>query len=319
MHLPVKLVSIATTVGRVLYRNAPKIMVAGGVITSVAAIAEAVHATPRAIDILEDHKEMVEKIKEAKELNDPNYTIKDYKKDMFGQYTRTIGGLTKVYSKAIALEGLSLSLFIGAAHIFTKRNKVLASTLLATVDAATSDRQKVIDALGEEKANEIFNGIKEVAVEKEVTDEKGKTKTVTETKYVATSKDPYFTTVWTELDPDWDQCYEFNENRVWDIANSFSKKVFGTKDEFGRTLKNPMPNFHVSMNDMNKYFKWPDDPEHWTQEHQVVGWNNDHPDGKIIPHMRHVSVPHPDNPNHLIDAMIINWNAGGSICPKLVP
>lgn len=320
MHLPFKLVSAVSTVGRVLYKNAPKIMAVAGAITSVAAVVEAVKATPKAIDILEEHKDMVDKIKEAKESNNPDYSIKDYKRDMFGQYARTIGKLGQTYGRAIALESLSLSLFVGSVKIYDHRNKVLTSTLLATVDAAMSDKQKVYDALGEDEADKIFNGVSEITEEKEVVDKNGKTKVVKETKKTAssTSIDPFCTTLWVEGDPYWDPIEEWRIDHILDVAKNYNRKLFGKKDDNGRYLINPKPNVRVNMNDINKYFKDVDDKDYWTEEHNVSGWDINHPDGEIRARWKNVAVPDPENPKVYLDGMLITWNTGGSICPSLI-
>jgi hypothetical protein len=317
MNLPVKLVAVAGKVGRALYKAAPKIMVVGGVVASVGAIVEAVKATPEAVEMLEARKENIEKIKEAKETL-PDYTDKMYKKEMATQYVGIAMDLGKAYSKALALEGLALSLFIGSARLYEKRNKVLASTLLATVDAAASDKQKVYDALGEEEADKIFNGIKEVEEVKEVTDEKGKTKSVTTKKNVATNVDKFCTVVWTERDSTWDRIPEFRDDKIIDVCRAYTRKIFGEKNENGNYLRYPQPNMHVDMNDISREFKDPSAPDYWTQQHQVGGWDINHPDQEVRARWRDVEIPDPENPKFFIDARIITFNIGGSICPDLV-
>lgn len=322
MHVPVKLVSAAKIVGRVVYKNLPKIMVAGGAVASVAAVVEAVKATPKAIEVVEDHKEMVSKIKEARDLETEEYTVKDYKRDMAAQYIRTAGDLGKTYSKAIALELLALTLFGGAVHFYEKQLKVALSTLAATVDAAMADRQKVVDALGQEEADRIFGGIKEEIVEKEVVNEKGKVKKVKEKVTVA---DPncsdYSSFLWTQNDYNWDPIPEYREAHIMEVANMFTHKIWGETDDAGKYLHKPIKNFRASMNDIRKWFFYPESKEFWKQECQVTGFDASNPDGEVKPRWQYVSVEdpnHPGDPKYYIDAMRIFWNSAGSLCPELI-
>lgn len=322
MQIPVKVLSAAKIVGRVVYKNLPKIMVAGGAVASIAAVVEGVKATPKAIEVIEEHKEMVEKIKEARDLNTEEYGPKEYKRDMASQYIRTAGSLGKTFSKAIALELLALTLFGGAVHFYEKQLKVMVSTLAATVDAAMADRQKVVDALGQEEADRIFGGIKEEVVEKEVINEKGKKKKVKDKVQLA---DPncsdYSSFLWTQNDYNWDPIPEYREAHIRDVADTITHKIWGEKDDFGNYLIKPIKNFRASMNDIRKWFFYPESKEFWKQECQVTGFDESNPDGEVKPRWEYVSIEdpdHPGNPMYYIDAMRIYWNSTGSICPELI-
>jgi len=317
MNLPIKLVSVATTIGRAACKAAPKIMAVGGAIASVVAIVEAVNATPEAVKKLEERKENIEKIKEARETL-PDYTEKQYKKEMTTQYVGIASDIFTSYGKAMAWWGISMGLFYGSIHIYDKRNKALASTLIAAVDAANADKKKVYDALGEEEADKIFNGIHEVVEEKEVTDEKGKTKTVKTKKTVASDIDKFCTIVWTERDSTWDHIPEFRDNHIIDVCNAYTRKIFGQKNEDGEYLRYPQPNMHVDMNDISREFKDPSDPAYWTQAHQLGGWDINHPDQEVRARWRDVEIPDPENPKFFIDARIITFNIGGALCPDFV-
>lgn len=317
MHLPAGLVSAVTTVGKAISANSPKILAGVGIISTTLAIVDAIKQTPIAIEHMESHKEEIEKIKTYRSENHEDYTDKMYSKDMVGAYGRTVIDLFKDYRRTLAFYTIGMGCFIGSVKISDDRYKIVTAELAAAVDTIASDRKLVAEAIGQEEADKIFNGVKEVIEEKEVTDEKGKTKTVKETKFVATRKDPYFTTVWTENDPDWDQNEVWREDHILSVANGYTKKIFGVKDDNGNYLRFPSKNMVVTMNDINKHFKYPEDDEYWTQEHANVGYNANHPDGKIDPHWRNVSVPDPENPRHFLDAMIITWNASGDICPDV--
>ena len=75
--------------GFALKKHSPTILVVGGCIGTVGAAVLAVKETPKALDILEDHKKKVEQINECH--NDPefvkeyNYTDKAYKNELIAE------------------------------------------------------------------------------------------------------------------------------------------------------------------------------------------------------------------------------------------
>lgn len=317
MKLPVQLIQAATSVGHCLKANSPKIFMGIGIATSVAAVVDAVCQTPKAMDILEDHKEEIEKCKEALALEDPDYTVKDYKKDIFGVYVRTGGKLFKCYLRPIIFEICAILSFLGAHKILDMRNKALASTLAATVDAAMADRRKVAEAIGQEKADEIFNGASTQKYTEEVLDENGKAKKFKGTRTVIDpDKASPYSFIWQEDDPEWDQIMEYNESKVKDVERILNKKLFGVKHDNGTYEYPPIKNFHVSLNDIRKYFLKPEDA--FTQIGQVAGCDASHPDGQLILRCKRISVPCKDNPNFFHDGLLITPNLPGSICPDYV-
>lgn len=317
MNLPVQLVQTATKVATCLKANSPKIFVGLGIATSVAAVVDAIHQTPKAMDILDEHAERIEKCKEALSLEDPRYGEKEYKKEVFSIYTHTIGKLLKCYARPIILEITAILSFLGATKILDMRNKALASTLAATVDAAMSDRRKVAEAIGQEKADEIFNGVTTQKYTDEVLDENGKSKKLKGTRAVVDpDKVSDYSFIWSEDDPGWDQIFEYNVSRIKDVEKKLNKKLFGIKHDDGRWEYEPIKNFHVSLNDIRDYFLNPEDV--FTQIGQFAGCDASHPDGYLALRWKRVAVPCKDNPNFFHDGILITPNLPGSMCPDFV-
>lgn len=317
MKLPVQLIQAVSAVGNCLKANSPKIFVGIGVVSSVLAVVDAVHQTPKAMDILDEHAEKVEKCKEALAMEDSRYTVREYKKEIFTIYVKTFGKLLKCYARPIILEITAVLSFLGATKILSVRNKALASTLAATVDAAMSDRQKVADAIGQEKADEIFNGVSSQKYTEDVLDEQGKSKKL---KGVRTLVDPDkvspYSFVWSEDDPGWDQIFEYNVDRIVEVEKILNRKLFGEKHDDGRWAYKPTDNFHVSLNDIRKFFL--DPSKVFTQIGQVAGCDASHPDGHLSLRWKRVSVPCDDNPNFFKDGILITPNLPGSMCPDYV-
>lgn len=319
MKLPVKVTKFGNNVLTGLKKNSPKILFGIGIAASIGAFVEAIRETPKAIDALEDHKEMVAKCKEDLAANkkvvvDENnetveyeYGPKEYKKDIFGIYVKTGGKLLKIYGPALALEAISITSFVFSEKIINEENRLLTSALEASVGGAIADRNKVREAIGEEAADKIFNGATEEKVTEEVVDEDGKKKKVTKKVTVV---DPNnfsadYDILWMDGDPGWDPSPELRAYQVSSIAEYFNKILY--EEGLVKT---------VSLNDVRKYFKKSD--EAFTELGQIAGWDKDSDDHAVILRMREVSVPDPENPKFYNDAVIISPNISGSIVKSFV-
>ena len=307
MGLPTGIIKAGNAVVTCLKANSPKILMGIGVVSSVAAVVDAVKQTPRAIDILEEHKEEIDKIKSVRDMNRPDYTDKDYKKDIFGAYVRTVGDLGKCYARPIVLELVGLGCFCGASRILSERTKIAQAAAAAAIDGAIADRKKVVEAIGEEKASEIFNGEIEKKVTKEIVDETGKKKKVTE-KITVVDPNQFedgYDFLWMEGDPGWDPSPELRTCQVGKIAEYYNTILY----EKGLVKT-------VSLNDIRKNFK--DSDEAFTEIGQIAGWDKDSDDQRIILRMKEVSIPDPENPNMYYDAVKISPNISGSIVKSFV-
>ena len=317
MKLPVQIVSAASTVGRCLKANAPKILMGVGIVSTVAALVDAVKQTPIAIEHMEAHKEEIEKIKTYKSENHDDYTPAMYKKDIFGAYVRTVGDLINDYKRPIILEAVGLACLVGAGKIFDNRYKLAEATAASAINSALADRRKVAEAIGQEEADKIFNGVVEQKVTEEVLDENGKAKKVHSKRSIVDPKNtsPY-SFLWIEGDPFWDPIPEFNYNRIHQVEDLLNRPLFGEKHDDGRWIFKPVPNAFVSLNDIRRHFK--PASEVFTQIGQIAGCTADHPDGRLILRYKDVSIPDPQNPHFFLNAILITPNLPGSLCPDYV-
>lgn len=317
MHIPVKVVSAATAVGRCLKSNAPKILMGVGIVSTVAALVDAVKQTPIAIEHMEAHKEEIGKIKQYRSENHEDYTAAMYKKDIFGAYVRTVGDFLNDYKRPLVLEVVGLTCLVGAGKIFDNRYKLAEATAASAINSALADRRKVAEAIGQEEADKIFNSVVEQKVTEEVLDENGKAKKVHSKRLVVDpkAKSPY-SFLWIEGDPFWDPIPEFNHNRILQVEQMLNRPLFGEKHDDGRWIFEPVPNAHVSLNDIRRHFKKAS--EVYTQIGQIAGCDASHPDGRLILRYQDVSIPDPENPNFYLNAILITPNLPGSICPDYV-
>lgn len=185
--------SAFSKVGFQFKKHQPEIMVIGGVIGMVASAVMACKATPKAVQILEESKDTIEKINKAAELAESGdiskeeYSKEDHATDLIGEYARTGIGLVKTYAPAVILGGLSIASILGGHNILRGRNLALAAAY-ATIDKSfKSYRGNVIERFGEAVDRELKYNLKAEQVTKKVEDpETGKTKRVKKTVLVPT-------------------------------------------------------------------------------------------------------------------------------------
>lgn len=178
-----KVSGIFYSVGFKLKKHSPEILMAVGVVGTVASAVMACKATTKLGDILDDTSDKLDKIHECVETEDfaDEYTIEDSKKDTAIVYVQTGVKIVKLYAPAVGLGILSLSGIITSNNILRKRNIALAAAY-ATVDNSYKQyRNRVIERFGEEIDKQLKYNIKAETVKETITDENGKEVEVTKT------------------------------------------------------------------------------------------------------------------------------------------
>lgn len=173
-------------VGFQLKKHSPKILVTAGIVGTVTSTVLACKATTKAGDILEEHEEQMAKVNEALELDVPNYTVEDHKKDTVTVYVQTAVKFVKLYAPSVILGAASIGCICKSNSILNKRNAALASAY-AAIDKGFKDyRGRVVERFGKELDHELRYNIKTKEFDKTVVDEEtGKEKVVKETVAVA--------------------------------------------------------------------------------------------------------------------------------------
>ncbi len=187
-----------------LKKHSPEILIAVGVVGTVASAVLACKATTKVSKILEETKNEVDTVhktlaqedqkalafsesdKNLEATYEPEYTVEDSKKDLTIIYAQTGMKFMKLYGPAIALETLSIVSIFAGHNIIRKRNVALAAAYTAVNQGFTNYRKRVIDRFGEDVDHELRYNIKAKKVEEEVTDpETGKVKKIKKTVEVA--------------------------------------------------------------------------------------------------------------------------------------
>lgn len=201
-------------VGFKLQKHSPEILIAAGVVGTVASAVMACKATTKVDTILNEAKEKVESI--HKVAADPEYkdrySEEDSKKDLAIVYTQTGLKFAKLYGPSVILGVASLGCIIWSHTILNKRNIAL-SAAYATIDRGFKEyRNRVVERFGKELDKELKYNIKSQEVETVTVDEKGKEKKIKSTINVVDPNyhSPY-SVIYDDGNTGWDKDPEINK------------------------------------------------------------------------------------------------------------
>lgn len=166
-------------------KNAPQLLIAGGIITGAAALITACIQTTKLNDIIEDGKTQMEerqkavdegKMMRTEEGEEKPYTQEDCDHDKRAVYFRTALRIVKLYAIPSVLSALSIFLILKGNGLHTARTAQAVAVGNAAVASLNSAKERAREVLGEEKAREIFDGVKGTGefVDKEWVDEEDK-------------------------------------------------------------------------------------------------------------------------------------------------
>ena len=175
--------------GLVLRKHSPEILVAAGIVGTVASAVMACKATLKVNEVTEEHKKNIEKIHEATEKGYTNagevYTEEDSKKELTIVYVKTGVNFVKLYGPAIALGTLSITSILAGHNILRKRNVAIAAAYATVDNSFKTYRTRLIDRFGDELDRELRYDLKAKEIEETVVHEDGTEEVVKKTVQVA--------------------------------------------------------------------------------------------------------------------------------------
>lgn len=308
-------------VGFKVKKHSPEILLISGIVGVVGSAVMACKATTKVSDILDETKDVVNKIHECSEnkeiVESGRYTPEDAKKDLVIVYTQAGIKFVKLYGPSVILGALSITSILASNNILRKRNVALAAAY-ATVDQTFKDyRKRVIERFGEVVDKELRYNLKaEKVTEKVVDPETGKEEKVKNTKFVV------------------------NPSDISGYARFFDKY---TKDENGNTILNPCWQNNNEYNIMfikaqeryandllisrgrlflNEVYRMLGLPE--TKAGQIVGWvydpenklgreDGDKPDNYVSFGLYNDNLSYSDYVNGFDPAILLDFNVDGNI------
>ena len=145
-------------------KHSPEILTGLGIAGMITSTVLAVRATPKAIRLIEERKEELNK-KNFDEQLDQDYSLKNHKElDKLG-FKETVKTVWKCYVPSAVLTATSAACLIGASSVHIKRNAVLATAYQLSETAATEYRNKVIETIGAKKEEAIRDAVNKDRIE----------------------------------------------------------------------------------------------------------------------------------------------------------
>lgn len=172
--------SLNRTFGRAglkLKKYSPEILVGVGIVGTVTSTVMACKATLKVNEVVDEHKENIEKIHVAAEKGiteaGKEYTEEDCKKDLTIAYVQTGVKLAKNYAPAITIGTLSIASILTGHNMLHKRY-IATAAAYSILDKSFKDyRGRVVERFGKELDQELRYNIKAQEVEEIVVNEDG--------------------------------------------------------------------------------------------------------------------------------------------------
>jgi len=250
--------TLAVKTSMKLRKYSPEIMLAGGLIAGTAAIVTACIATKKAEPVVEEARRELADIQNAIVINEDgqeeSLTPKEIKKETFVVCKRLTWNLCKVYGLAAFLFLISVGLILGS-HGVLKQRYISTTLAYKALDEAYKDyRERVKEAVGEEKERHFFHGTEEKG-EKTIIDEAGEATTIKEAVKVHDKKySPYE--------------FDFNAQTCpgnWEAHSDYNFTFLRNAENYFNDLLNSRG--HVFLNEILDYLGFKRTPEG-----AVTGW-----------------------------------------------
>ena len=164
-----------------LKKHSPEILMAAGIIGTVASTVLACKATLKLTEVINEGKDDIEKIHEISQNPEManKYSKEDAAKDLAVVYAQIGLKVIKLYGPSIILGAFSISGMVTSNNILKKRNLAIAAAYTAIDKTFKDYRGRVVDRFGEQVDKELRYDIKTKKIEQTTTDpETGKTKKV---------------------------------------------------------------------------------------------------------------------------------------------
>lgn len=170
----------ASKVGRALRKAAPEIAIVTGTAGVVTAGVVACVKTPKAMKIVEEHKEKMETVNQCLEdgvtSSGEEYTEEDARKDRLLIFGQDAGLMVRNYAIPVAIAALSILAIFGGSKIFRKRLTAITGAYALLEQSFSEYRKNVVEKFGKDIDQELRLGLKKELVEKTTIDENGNEK-----------------------------------------------------------------------------------------------------------------------------------------------
>ena len=210
-------------------KHSPEILTGIGVTGVVSGVILSCKATLKVGAVIDEHKAVLEQIKEARKLDeteeDIDYSEKDAKKDKALITVKTGVKFAKLYLPGALCVGVGIACLLKSNSILRKRGMALGAAYLAVDKAFKDYRSRVVERFGEDVDRQLYYNIKEEEIEETVVDDKGKEKKV---KKKAEVVDPDamsgYSRLFDQSNPNWEK--SMDANKMWlDMQMSYANDL----------------------------------------------------------------------------------------------
>lgn len=228
-------------VSSTLTKHSPEILTGIGIAGMFTSTVLAVKATPKAVQLLNERKEELNKSNFDKHI-EQDYSLKNHKELETLGFKETVKTAWKCYIPSAVTMTASIACLIGASSVHIKRNAVLATAYQLSEAAATEYKNKVVEAIGAKKEESIRDAVHKDRVEKNP----------------VTNNEVFITEKGNTL------CYDHMSGRYF---KSDIDKIKKAVNEINRRINQC---YYVSLNDLYEELGLEE-----TTLGNVLGWNSD--------------------------------------------
>lgn len=142
-------------------KNSPGVLFGVGVIGMVGSTVLACRATLKMEEVLD---EAARKTSTAKDLEHPDYSERDRKKDLSVIRVQTTVKIVRLYGPAVIVGGLSVAALTKSHSILNKRNAAITAAYAALEKGFNDYRERVIEKYGEDQDRNFRYGTQQVEI-----------------------------------------------------------------------------------------------------------------------------------------------------------
>lgn len=197
-------------------KNSPEILMVVGAVSVVAGTVLACRQTLKCDDILEDHKEKLDRIADVVEEYGDEYTDAERRKDVTKVYASTGIKIVKAYSVPFALVGAGIVSMVLAKNITHKRYIAALTALNGVTEAFHNYRERVREAFGIDTDKAMLTGGHLEKRAPIVTVDEDGTETIIERDSIVIDGEPHDISIYARFfDPScsqWEKNAEYNLN-----------------------------------------------------------------------------------------------------------
>jgi hypothetical protein len=210
-------IGLTKRTGFQIKKHSPEILVITSIVAGIGCVVCACKATMGAQDVIKEHKEMEEHLKDCienggvhEETGEP-YTQEEYERDKVINTCHTAIALVKLYAPAAGLGILSVVSVLTSNNIMRKRNFALAAAYATISNEFEGYRKRLVERFGDKVDHELRYNISNETIEEKVTDEDGNEQTVqTEAKVSKYDGTSQYARFFDETNPNWKKNAEYN-------------------------------------------------------------------------------------------------------------